>query len=342
MVMGVILLAGCGPSAATPTPQPALAPIRPGPTARPGAPAPTIAAQGVALPGRLLFVQAGNLWLWQGDAGRQISAGGDAFQPAWSPDGGRIAYVRRVQSYSDVMVMPAGGGEPQRLTENGPDGSVYSYERIYLSIWALYPAWSRDGATIAFASQAGPPSGSPAGEYSIALFTMPAGGGERSQLYAEEGAHVGRVAYAPDGDSIVFAYEPSDEGAPTLYRYSRASASAAPLPGAIAQSYDPVFSADGRWLAFAARDGGRTDVFAMPSGGGPVARLTSLGAARAPAFSSDGKLLAFLAVAPGSNSFDLWVADIQAGADGALLAGEPRQVTHDMKLDADSGIAWGR
>src|SRR5262249_29181871 len=101
---------------------------------------------------------------------------------------------------------------------------------------------------------------------------------------------------------------------------------------------------DGRWLAFAARAEGRTDVFAMPFGASPAApkRLTSLGTARAPAFSPDGKLLAFLAIAPGANSFDLWVVDLQPGPDGAPQPGQPRRVTQGMGLDADSGVAWGR
>jgi TolB protein len=210
-------------------------------------------------------------------------------------------------------------------------------------MWAFYPAFSPDGATIAYASQAGPPFGSPASDYHMSLFIASASaGGGRSQLYADDGGNVARIAYAPDGASIVFAYAPIDQGAPTLYRYAHASGSAAPLAGAPEQSYDPAFSPDGRWVAFAARDSGRTDVFAIPAGGGAPARLTNLGAARAPMFSPDGTMLAFLALAPGANSFDLWVVDLQIGPDGALRPSQPRQVTQNMRLDADSGVAWGR
>ncbi len=365
----VLLLAGCASAAATPTPSPALGPLPtqpPNPTARPAGPAPTVAAPGSALPGRMLFVQGGNLWLWQGDAGRQLTSSGDTFQPAWSPDGQRIAYIQRVTSFSDLLVMPAdsplagagGPGEPLRLTQDGPDSSVYSYERIYASTWAFYPAFSPDGMTIAFASQAGPPGGTPAAEFRVSLFATPAAaGGERTQLYADESGHVGRLAYAPDGQSIAFAYGPAGTGEPTIYRYTTGS-SAAPLPGAPTQSYDPAFSPDGKWLAFAARANGRTDVFTIRSSGlstaagetpstgagaaGTPIQLTSLGTARAPAFSPDGKQLAFLAIAPGGNSFDLWVLDLEAGANGTLTAGPPRQITQGMALDADSGVAWGR
>ncbi len=345
LLCALLFLLGCGPLAAEPTPQPALAPIAPAalePTAAgPPKPAPTVEATGETLPGRLLFVQGGNLWLWQGDSGRQITSLGDAFQPAWSPDGDRIAYVRRDTSYSDVVIQAVSGGEPTQLTRDGPDSSVYSYERIYASMWAFYPAWSPDGEQLAYAGQAGPPGGSPAAEYRMSLFTIPADGGRRAQIFAEAAGHVGRPAYAPDGQTIVFDFAPVEKEPPALYRYSIAKDAGAPQPGVPKQSYDPAFSPDGRWLAFAARDDGHTDIFAQPAAGGAPIRLTNLGAARAPAFSPDGKRLAFLAVAAGTNSFDLWVADLQADA-GTLRAGEPRQITHDMYLDADSGVSWAR
>jgi TolB protein len=293
------------------------------------------------LPGRLLFVQDGNIWLWQESSGSALTSTGDAFQPAWSPDGTRIAYIQRAESFSDLLVMPASGGEPLRLTDGGSPSPLHSYERIYESMWAFYPAWSPDSAEIAFASQAGPPYGAPAAEYRISLFVAPSdSAGGRQQLYADDAGHIGRLAYAPDAATIVFAFAPSGEDPPQLYRYNRASGAAEPLPGAPEQGYDPAFSPDGRWLAFAVRGEDGTDLFAMPTGGGAPLRLTSLGGARGPAFSPDGKLLAFLAISPGSNSFDLWVTDLETGADGLLRAGSPRQITRDMRIDADSGLSW--
>jgi TolB protein len=293
---------------------------------------------------------SGNLWLWQGQRGAALTGSGDAYQPAWSPDGAAIAYIRREESSSDLMVMPAVGGQPFQLTNNGSGEPLHSYERIYASVWAFYPAWSPDGAEIVFASQAAPPYGSPAAEYRVTLYSVPAVGGERQQLYADDAGHVGRLAFAPDGASIAMVFAPAGDGAMQLLHYSRADGAAAPLPGAPEQSYDPAFSPDGGWLAFAARDssagsgavGGRTDVFALPIAGGSPTRLTSLGGARSPSFSPDGKLLAFLAISPGSDSFDLWVADLQIDADGTLRASEPRQITRDMRIDADSGLSWSK
>src|SRR5512145_2725608 len=341
-VLCVALLAGCGPGGAAPTPLPALLPIVSGPTIQSAGPLETSIVPGAALPGRLLFVKGGNLWLWQGESGSQLTNAGNTFHPAWSPDGMRIAYVERGESYSDLMVMPSSGGAPARLTNNGSVNPSHSYERIHDTIWAFYPAWSLDGSQIAFASQYGPPIGSPAVDYHLSLFsTTSRQGGSTLQIYAGEDGQVGRLVYASDG-AIVFAYGPDGPGVALLYRYDPATGVAGPLPGVPEQSYDPVFSADGNWLAFAARDGERTDLFALSASGGAPVRLTNIGTARAPAFSPDGTLLAFLAIAPGARGFDLWVADLQPGAGGALGVEQPRQITHDMSLDADSGIAWGR
>jgi TolB protein len=58
-------------------------------------------------------------------------------QPAWSPDGKRIAFSsNRANGNIDVWVMDADGGHPHRLTHaDGID---------------LGPAWSPDGDRIAF------------------------------------------------------------------------------------------------------------------------------------------------------------------------------------------------
>lgn len=338
-----LLLASCGPAASAPTPVPTAELLPLGePTPRPAGPAPTVASQSGELPGRLLFVIGGDLWLWQGASGRQLTASGDAWQPAWSPDGARIAFVRRGESYSDLVLLSAPDGAQQQLTENGSALPPRSFERIYDVVWAFYPAFAPGGAELAFASQYGPPFGSPASDYHLALFTAPAApGGGRTLLYADDAGHVGRPAYAPDGRSIVFALGPAGTGESRLYRYDIDAGAGAPINGAPPQSYDPAHSPDGRWLAFARRHEGGTDVYAMPAAGGDAVRLTASGAARAPAFSPDGTLLAYLAIAPGESGFDLWVVELRRAADGGLAAGEPRRITSGQKIDADSGVAWG-
>ncbi|MGB9753157.1 hypothetical protein [Roseiflexus castenholzii] len=338
----VFLIACASPTPnATPT-SVALAPVAP-PFAPPGVPQPTMIAAGARLPGRLLFARDGNVWLWQDQAGRLLTGDGAASHPAWSPDGAHIVFVQRDQSFSDLMALPLDGGAPLRLTDNGSNQPRNSFERIRESIWAFYPSFAPDGQTIAFASQYAPPSGAPAAEYHLALFSMPAqAGGARRLIYADDAGHVGRVTHAPDGSAIVFVLEPATTGGVSqILRYDRATGAVTPQPGIPPQSYDPAFSPDGRWLAFAGRDGDRTDIFAIPTAGGTIVRLTSIGTARAPAFSPDGRMIAFLAVAPAEIGFDLWVADLRMIGD-SLQASTPRQVSIGLRADADSGLSWGK
>jgi TolB protein len=191
------------------------------------------------------------------------------------------------------------------------------------------------------AAQAQPPGGDPPADYNLGLALVPTTPGEPLPLYADDGAQVGRGAVSPDGSAIVFTRAGRGPvGRQQLYRLELSDGAAEPFPGAPAPSYDPAFSADGRWLAFAARDGERTDIFLLPAAGGTPQRLTTQGAARGPAFSPDGALLAFLAVAPGEPGFDLWVADLALGEGGALEVAAARRLTNGLGLDGDSGLAW--
>lgn len=313
-------------------------------------PLPTGAAQREILPGRLLFVQNGTIWLWQGEQPRPLTALAQAWQPAWSPDGTRIAYVQRGQSYSDIRLASASGEPMARVTSNSSTFAPRSHERIFDSMWAFYPAWSPDGDTLAVATQYGPPMPSPSGavEYNLSLYALPVGGGTRQQLYADNEAHVGPMAYAPGGRWLVFTRSGfSTNSSQQLYRLALNTEQAAPYPGAPMRSYDPAFSPDGRWLAFAARDNDQTDIWVLPGTAPPGSspnpqRLTSMGMARAPAFSPDGRLLAFLAIPPDEQGFELWVSELSQPVDGVLQASDPRQLTSEMGLDADSGLSWAR
>jgi TolB protein len=341
VILIALTIAACGPGAQPDESSQVIVPIGGAAEPRPaGAPASEdVTSADANLPGRLLFVKNADLWLWQGDTGRQLTTQGNLSQPAWSPDGTRIVCVQRDASFGDIVLMSATGGDQALLTSNGSTAPPTSYDRIYSSLWAFYPAFSPDGSEIVFASQFGPPFGSPAAEYNLSLYAIPAAvGGNKTQLYASDEGHVGRVAFAPDG-TLAFAYTPGGDAAPQIMRYNRESNVAELFPGAPEQSYDPSFSPDGRWLAFATRDGTKTDIFVASTSGGGAIRLTTLGSARAPAFSPDGALLAFLALSPNAAQFDLWVVDLTPEADG-LRVGEPRQVTKGMGIDADSGLAW--
>src|SRR5512138_1051173 len=75
-------------------------------------------------------------------------------------------------------------------------------------------------------------------------------------------------AISPDGKSIVFSYKGD------LYKVASTGGEAVPLTLNEAYDYMPVFSHDGKWLAFASDRYGNFDIYIMPSSGGEAKRLT--------------------------------------------------------------------
>jgi TolB protein len=331
------------PQPADPSAPPTAAASSPTPVASPR-PLATVTGANEPLPGRIAFTVNGDLWVWQGAAGTQLTSGGTAAQPAWSPDGAQIVFVHHGLSFSDLALIGASGGTIRTITENGSTLPPGSFERSADVIWAFSPTFSPDGREIGYASQIAPPVGAPLLDHPLALMRRSVVPGAATDvLYQDAYAHVGRIAYTPDGSQIIFSITPIDRRAPArLMAYDRQRSVTAPLIGAPDQSYDPAISPDGRWLVFATRDGGHTDVFALNLRQGGLTRLTQRADARAPAISPDGSYLAYLAVAPGGAGFDLWVAELFSDATGRLFAGEARRITNDLQIDATSGLAWGR
>jgi TolB protein len=115
--------------------------------------------------------------------------------PAWSPDGTRIAFTRsRLDRNSDfrssLLVVDAGGGRPQVLAREAADA-----------------AWSRDGTRIAFSSgrdRNGKWCTSDECGYNGELYVMNADGSEPLRLTRSRGDD-SAPAWSPDGRRIVFA-----------------------------------------------------------------------------------------------------------------------------------------
>ncbi len=75
-------------------------------------------------------------------------------------------------------------------------------------------------------------------------------------------------AISPDGNTIVFGFKGD------IYRVDANGGTASPLTIHEAQDQMPVWSHDGKWIAFASNRAGNFDVYIMPSTGGTPLRLT--------------------------------------------------------------------
>ncbi len=95
-------------------------------------------------------------------------------------------------------------------------------------------------------------------------------------------------AISPDGKNIVFSYKGD------LYKVASSGGEATALTLHEAHDYMPVWSRDGKYIAFASDRYGNMDVYVMPSSGGEAKRLTYHSANDYPTdFTADGKSVLF-------------------------------------------------
>ena len=284
------------------------------------------------LPGRILFVKDGDLWLLDGSGTHQLATGGTFSQPSWAPDGGSLAYVYRGTNFADIFVTDDQGQSQTRLTNS--QSTVLDNND-----WNLRPTFSPDGKLIAFVSDK--TSTFPT------LWLMNAADGTGRHVLSTPGLAqqeaVDALAWSPDGTQLAvtlfnepgptqIALIPLDLGGRQLTRMLT------DLPGG---ALDPAWAPDGSWVAFAGRDGYAVDIYAVRPTGSSPARLTNDGVlARSPVWSPDGRSVAYLSNKTGY--FEIWALDVGADASGALVASHPRQLTQDLHVDAASGLSWGR
>ncbi len=97
-------------------------------------------------------------------------------------------------------------------------------------------------------------------------------------------------AVSPDGATVLFCYQGD------IYKVPAAGGQAFPLTISEAYDYAPVWSHDGRSIAFASDRFGNFDVFVMPAAGGEAKRLTFHSASDVPSsFTADDKAVLFSA-----------------------------------------------
>jgi len=281
-----------------------------------------------ALPGRILYVRDGNLWLWQGGNSRQFTDGGTWYQPAYSPDGSEIAYVYWTYNFSDIFVMSADGVAARRLTR-GQASNLIDNE------WAFRPRWSPDGSQLAYVSD---------GSTTFpVVWLMKTDGSGRHQLmttgYGIDWADA--ISWSPDSKRLAISAGPTSPGTDPgqIYLMDAAKGTFEKLTSHTNGSYDPAWGPDGDTIAYVARTAPGGELWLRSIDGTREAHVSGLPYVRSPVWSPDGKSLAVLAARGGA--FQIWTMSVRA-TDSGFEIGEPRQLTKDGSLDASSGLTWTR
>lgn len=184
--------------------------------------------------GRGMIERHNHVWTIpvSGGEARQLTDGDmDDDMPAWSPDGGRIAFAsNRTPDHarnnaSAIYVVPANGGEVRCLTPGDVSFSA--------------PAWSPDGSRVAFVGHADAVAGSSRNDN---LWTVPTAGGEPTNHTAAWDRGLGdhgmsdvyvaaedRPVWSVDGRSLLTLA--SDQGSTQIYRVELDGGDVRPITG---------------------------------------------------------------------------------------------------------------
>ncbi len=244
-------------------------------------------------PRQLAFVREGEIYLASTDGTEVVrlttpQAGVFNSDPAWSPDGSRIAFTRSGSDefdvwVQDVYVMNADGSNPVRLTGEhanntsptwSPDGQsvVFSaFSRVsgsadlYLTSatvpggatrlttspgWEAYPEWSPDGSRIVFSSDWR------AYDFLSDLYIMGSDGSGARALIVGPFAWVDTLrfhshpAWSPSGQQIAFIVCGYSRGSTCNVAVANADGTGVTTVARATEIAKPAWSRDGRILAF--------------------------------------------------------------------------------------------
>ena len=212
-------------------------------------------------------------------------------QPAFSPDGSRIAFVwRSEEGNSDIYVKARAGGELQRVTTDAAED--------------LSPVWSPDGSRIAFLRMKN-------GENAILVAPLPKGTHDKiADVFPTRLEGVGRqLDWSRDGSYLAVADKNSVDEPFSIYLVRAADGQKRKLTSPPARSigdFSPAFSPDGKWMSFLrAPSSGITELYVTPLAGGEARQLTfDQREALSQCWTADSRGIVFVSSRVGN--FNLW------------------------------------
>jgi len=202
------------------------------------------------------------------------------FFPRLSPDGKRLAFSNASSQGADIWVKDLERDTPSRLTFLGGTNN--------------FPVWTPDGKAIVFKSQ------DPANP---GLYWIRSDGSGAAQRLTDGKSVDNPYSFSPDGKRLAF-YRTSGNNLPDIWTapielvnagdpsQPRLGKAELFLGSAFVEA-DPVFSPDGRWLAYYSNESGTAEVYVRPFPGPGGRWQISTGGGRFPTWSRSGHELLF-------------------------------------------------
>jgi len=249
---------------------------------------------------RIVYVtKAGTRYsLWVADADGEnaqsaLSSPEPIISPAWSPNGGQIAYVSFESRKPVVYVHDVATGRRRLIANFRGSNSA--------------PAWAPDGRTLAVTLSR---------DGGSQLYTIDANGGEPRRLMQSSGIDTEPV-FSSDGRHIYFV---SDRGgAPQIYKVPTAGGNAERVTFTGTYNISPSISPDGRWLAYISRVSGAFKLHVMDLSSGAVSAITDTSADENPSFAPNSRMIVYATQQQGRESLMTSTLD---GKIKARLAGQ--------------------
>ena len=242
---------------------------------------------------------------------------GGYYTPRLSPDGKRLAFTMGASQGFDLWVKDLERDTASRLS--------------FLKSVNNFPVWTPDGKNIIFKS---------ADPASPGLYWVRADGAGEAQRLTDGKMDEFPFSMSPDGKRLAFSAI-GTAGSPDLFTALLEGDSAHPKLGkpepflaTPSVEVQPVFSPDGRWIAYLSLESGSAEVYVRPfPGPGGRWQISTSGGAF-PVWSRDGRELLFRAG-------DLRVMTVSYTARGdSFIAGKPSPWSDLRTMDSGSLFSW--
>ena len=212
--------------------------------------------------GRTVAFNVGyELWAMDADGGNPRVLAADGNNPAWSPDGSRIAYNAHsgTSSSRDIHLM-------------NPDGTNVVTLNNTFQVQETQPSWSPDGLRIAYRRQ--PNQGK------ADIYVMNADGSNETDLLAYNGDE-SFPSWSPDGLSIAYvstrcrAIDLLPCGDNEVHVAAADGSTDSFVTSTLVEDMRPSWSPDGSKLAFDSAETGDEEIYVMDADGKNRTQLTS-------------------------------------------------------------------